>query len=302
MIKALRFLAICMIGAAFAASSIARAQTYTQVDYPGAVDTSINGGPNPQGTSVGSWFDGTDNHGFSLTADGVFTSFDPPGSIATTPNFINPQGVIVGGYYDGTSMHGFILNGGNYTIVNVPGAAGTELTGINPLGNMSGATCSDPACGTTGNANTSHSFALSTKGVYKFFDPRGATTSSASTISPSLALVGAYTDDIGELTHGYLLPGKPGGKYSTIDFPGATTGTFAGGGNPANDIVGIYNFVNCTTDCNHSFLLQNGVYTSFDYPETGVTLTDATGINQNGVIVGIFVDSAGVEHGFIRTP
>jgi hypothetical protein len=299
MIKVLRLLAICTIGAAFATSSIAWAQTYTQVDYPGAVDTSINGGPNPQGTSVGSWFDGTDYHGFSLTAGGVFTSFDPPGSISTIPNFINPQGVIVGSYYDGTATHGFILNEGTYTIVNVPGAGGTALSGINPLGNMSGYTCSDPACGSTGNASTSHSFALSTQGVYKFFDPRGATTSNAATISPFLAIVGNYTDDVGELYHAYLLSG---GKYTTIDFPGATTGTAAGGGNPANDIVGIYNYVSCTADCDHAFLLQNGVFTSFDYPETGVTLTEADGINQNGIIVGVFIDAEGNEHGFIRTP
>jgi hypothetical protein len=301
MIKVLRFLAMCTIGAAFATSSIAWAQTYTQVDYPGAVDTSINGGPNPQGTSVGSWFDGTDTHGFSRTADGVFTSFDPAGSISTTPNYINPQGVIVGGYYDGTSTHGFILDGGNYTIVNASGAAGTELTGINTSGTMVGFTCSDPACGTTGNANTAAGFALSTQGVFKFFNPPpGATSSTPSTISPSLAIVGAYTDDVGELNHGYLFLK---GKYTTIDFPGATTGTFAGAGNPVNDIVGIYNYsTTCTTDCDHAFLLHNGVYTSFDYPETGVTLTDASGINQFGVIVGLFVDSAGIEHGFIRTP
>jgi hypothetical protein len=54
MIKIFRFLAIYMIVAAVAASSIAWAQTYTKVDFPGATATSLNGGPNPQGTSVGS--------------------------------------------------------------------------------------------------------------------------------------------------------------------------------------------------------------------------------------------------------
>ena len=33
----------------------ARAQTYRTVDYPGALDTSLNGGPNIEGDSVGSY-------------------------------------------------------------------------------------------------------------------------------------------------------------------------------------------------------------------------------------------------------
>ena len=42
---------LCTISVAFA--SIASAQTYTTIDYPGAIATTLNGGPNPQGTSVG---------------------------------------------------------------------------------------------------------------------------------------------------------------------------------------------------------------------------------------------------------
>ena len=62
MTKVFRFLAICTIGIAFATSSIAWAQTYTAVDFPGAVLTELIGGPNPQGTSVG---------GYTLTAGGA---------------------------------------------------------------------------------------------------------------------------------------------------------------------------------------------------------------------------------------
>ncbi len=64
MIKVFRFLAICTVGIAFATSSIAWAQTYTTVDFPGAVLTELIGGPNPQGTSVGS---------YTLTAGGALT-------------------------------------------------------------------------------------------------------------------------------------------------------------------------------------------------------------------------------------
>ncbi len=306
MIKVFRFLAVCAISVAF--GSIAWAQTYKQVDVPylTAIATEIAGGPNLEGTSVGSWIDTNGvYHGFSLTAKGVFTKLDVPGSTNTLPSFINLQGVIVGGYLDSTTpvpaSHGFILNRGTYTFVNVKGAAGTLLSGINDLGEISGYTCSDPACGFSGNANTTHSFVRSAKGVFTFFDPPGATTSLTAAVSNLGAVVGDYTDNGGSICstecEGYLLYN---GTYTTINFPNSPFPfTFAGGGNLENDIVGAYNDAAGAT---HAFLLSKGVYTSFDYPEAGVEFTGATGINALGVIVGNFQDSAGAIHGFIRTP
>ena len=294
MTKRFRFLAMSMISAVLATLSIASAQTYTTIDFAGATATTLNGGPNPRGTSVGSYTDTSGvTHGFTLTAHGVFTSFDAPGSTFTTPNFISPQGVIVGSYNDaGSVSHGFILDRRKYTTLNFPGAAGTTLTGLNPSGEMSGFYCSDPACGTTGNASTNHSFVVSKKGVFTSFDPPGAVSSTASTVNPSGAVVGAYLDS-GGVTHGYL---RYHGMFTTIDFPGAIF-TFAGGNNPKGDIVGAYTD---TSNVTHSFLLSNGVFTSFDPP--GAVLSDASGINPRGIIVGIYLDTANLEHGFIRTP
>ena len=292
--KLLRFLALCTIGAALATSSIAWAQTYTSYDYPGAISTVLDGGPNPQGTAVGSYTDTANvTHGFTLTKKGVATAFDPPGSTLTTPNFISPQGVIVGSYLDsGGVSHGFILAGGNYTTLDFPGAAGTTLTGISPSGELSGFSCSDPACGNTGNPTTNQSFTVSKKGAFTSFDPPGSVSDEASTVNPSGEVVGAYRDS-GGVTHGYILFH---GNYVTDDPPGSIF-TFNGGGNPAGDVAGIY--VD-SGGVGHGFLLSNGVYTSFDYP--GATFTEGTGINPGGVIVGIYTDSANVTHGFIRTP
>jgi hypothetical protein len=293
MIKLFQFLAMCTISVAFA--TIASAQVYTTIDYPGAIATTLNGGPNPEGTSVGSYTASGVTHGFTLTKKGVFTSFDPPGSTLTTPNFISPQNVIVGGYNDSAGVaHGFILDGGKYTTLDFPGAPGTNLTGINPSGELSGFYCSDPACGTTGNASTNHSFVVSKKGAFTSFDPPGAVSSTASTVNPSGAVVGAYTDS-GGVTHGYLLDH---GTFTTIDFPGAIF-TFAGGNNAEGDIVGEYND---TAGVGHSFLLSKGVFTSFDPPAATFPFSDAAGINPGGIIVGIYFDSAVVEHGYIRTP
>ena len=293
MIKLFRFFVMCTISVAFA--SIVWAQTYTTIDFPGATATSLNGGPNPQATSVGSYTDTSGViHGFTLTKGDVFTSFDPPGSTLTIPNFISPQGDIVGNYLDASNVsHGFILDGSKYTTLDVPGAAGTTLTGLNPSGEISGFSCSDPACGNTGNPSTNHSFVRSKKGIFTSFDPPGAISSTASTVNPSGAVVGAYTDNVGN-GHGYLLDH---GTFTTIDFPGAIF-TFAGGNNAEGNVVGLYTD---TARVNHSFLLSKGVFTSFDPPGT-VGFSDASGINPGGIIVGIYFDSAVVEHGFIRTP
>lgn len=297
MINVSRFLVICTISVAFA--SLASAQTYQSVDYPGACPgtTAINGGPNLEGTSVGNYLDAKTcsiSHGFTLTAKGVFTTFDPPGSTATYPGFINLQGVIVGGYLDSASdSHGFILEQGQYAFVNVKGAAGTAVSGINDLGEISGFTCSDPACGTTGNPNTSHSFLRSTKGVFTFFDPPGAVSSAAAGVSLLGAVVGYYTDSNGG-THGYLLVQ---GRYTTIDYPGTTGVTYGLGANLQNDVVGLYFDAQ---GVGHGFLLSEGKYTSLDPP--GSIFTEASGINALGVIVGVYYDSSGAEHGFIRTP
>ena len=66
--KKLLWLLVASIGAAFATLSIASAQTYTSVDFPGAIATTLNGGPNPQGTSVGTETDAAGViHGFTLS-------------------------------------------------------------------------------------------------------------------------------------------------------------------------------------------------------------------------------------------
>ncbi|MGO9829714.1 MAG: hypothetical protein ACLPJH_06200 [Myxococcaceae bacterium] len=292
MLKILRFSAICTISVAFAGSS-ARAQDFETIQYPAAVTTILNGGPNPEGTSVGGYTDTAGvTHGFKLTAEGKFTSFDPPGSAFTTPNFINVEGTIVGGYLDAEGIsRGFVLKGEEYSTVDFPGAAGTILTGISPLGEISGEACDTALCNTT-----THSFVLSNKGVFRSFDPPGAISSSASTVSITGEVVGSYTDSAGN-THGYVLAH---GTFSTIDVPGAVF-TFAGGGNAEGDVVGEYATAAGVTG---AFLLSNGAFTTFQAPGAGTSSgqgSGASGINIEGTIVGFFVNSEGNVFGFIRT-
>ena len=78
MLTIFRSLAMCTFSVAFAVGAIASAQVYTSIDFPGAVATSLNGGPNPEGTNIGNYIDTSGvSHGFVLKK-GRFTSFDPP--------------------------------------------------------------------------------------------------------------------------------------------------------------------------------------------------------------------------------
>lgn len=295
MSKLHRSLAIFTVGVAFATLSIASAQKYTAINYPGAVTTSLNGGPNPQGTNIGSYTDtGGVTHGFVLQK-GVFTSFDPPGSTSTSPNMISPQGVIVGSYLDSSgASHGFILSSGVYTTVDFPGAAGTILSGVNPSGELSGQLCVVASCA----SGITHSFVVSKKGAFSSFDPPAAISSGASIVVASGAVFGFYVDS-SSVEHGYELYQ---GTFTTIDPPGSVF-TFVGGANSECDSVGVYID---SSNVLHSFLLRNGMYTSFDPPDAVALpsgfLSEATGINPSGVIVGVFFDASGIQQGYIRTP
>ena len=291
--KAFRLLAIPTISLALA-TSIASAQKYISVDYPGAVATYMNGGPNPEGTSVGSWQDAAGAwHGFLLTQWGKFTSFDPPGSISTYPSWITVQGGITGAYYDGNFiLHGFILKNGHYNTVDYPGAAGTSLGGMNSFGDSVGNYCVDTDCTLT------HSFKRSVSGHFTGFDPPSTSESSALTINDFGEIVGGYWmayPEANATEHGYLLVD---GKFTTIDFPAnGAYGSFCGANNFQGDIVGSYYDSN---DLAHAFLLKDRRFKSFDYP--GALYTFAGGISPSGVIVGAYYDSAFNEHGFIRKP
>jgi uncharacterized membrane protein len=72
--------------------------SFTTIDVPGSVRTGA-AGINDSDQIVGSYSDGTTDHGFLDTA-GSFTTIDVPGASSTSASGINDSGQIVGGYSD----------------------------------------------------------------------------------------------------------------------------------------------------------------------------------------------------------
>jgi hypothetical protein len=81
------------------------------IDFPSAASTSVSQ-VNDEGTMVGGYQEGANDpftgHGF-VPRDGEFTSFDPPGAIASFLNGINDAEQMAGTYGDETSaIHAFL--------------------------------------------------------------------------------------------------------------------------------------------------------------------------------------------------
>lgn len=282
--KALRWYFVFAATAAIAAGP-AIAATYTTIDYPGAIYTTVNGGPSPQGDVVGTYIDAAHKtHGFLRTAKGTFTSIDYPGAINTQINgWVNPSGSIVGQYVDtANKTHGFMLTAkGVFTSIDYPGGTSTVLSGINPEGQVIGNYCVPGHCG---------AFTMS-DGVFTPLTYPNTNIYSGSTISPTGATVSAC---VAEGKYQLCLIDQSG-ALTTVFYPGSSW-TASGAGNPENDVVGGFIDAHGT----HGFLFSGGVYTQLDVP--GATSTFATGISPQKFVVGQYYDKAGKSHGFIVRP
>lgn len=292
-----------------ALSMPATAQTYTPIDYPGAVKT-VATGINTAGTIVGDFCVICKNgfevkHGYILS-QGTFTQIDFPGAGSTRPLGINDGGSIVGYYWfpnQNSKTHGFLFSAYVFTSIDYPGADQTHAIGIDRAGDIFGGYCSGGnSCYAPGEAV--HGYMLS-GGIFTTIDFRGAIFTEVWNQDRAGQIAGRYQDASG-LFHVFLLSN---GSFISIDFPSAAEtapGSYSvvGGINAGGDIAGSY----CTAEpCTnpspsvHGFLLSEGVYTTVDFP--GATATLSAGVNSSDDVVGVYFDSVGGGvHGFLRVP
>ena len=186
---------------------------------------------------------------------------------------------------------------GRYTKINVPGAASTAPSDINNLGVIDGFYLD-----ASGN---SHGF-IDRGGRFTTLDypGPGVSATEAFGINDLGAFVGYY-GDARNLAHGFLYRH---GRFTALNDPKAaptppTGGTATFSINDLGAIVGEYGDAHGVS---HGFVYRSGRFTTIDDPHASTAPgagpfagTYAIGINNLGVIDGVYTDSRGLAHSFI---
>jgi hypothetical protein len=230
--------------------------------------------------------------------DGAFTTIDVPGAVSTACNGavdLAGENLIVGRFTwtDGV-VHGFVKQAQSFFSVDFPedGVNFTSVNGVSEQGNLvgsfdanGGGGCLDPGSGRC------RGFHFGEFGFVEDEPVPGTTDRFDLGMEPSAGFpfVGAYVDVNGRV-HGWR-EGSFG--FMTVDPPEATL-TFATG-IAENGIVGRWDTNDGVT---HGYRrVGTGDFEPIDVPDARSTV--AHGINRALVVVGEYVDQAGLTHGFV---
>jgi probable HAF family extracellular repeat protein len=173
-----------------------------------------------------------------------------------------------------------------------PGSGGSYASGINAHGVVAGGYCS----GCTYPASQ-HGYTWD-HGTFTTIDYPGAMSTAVYGINDRGQIVGGFCPHsavcggsiLNPTAHAFL---DDHGMFTQLDYPGNVNQTQANAISNAGQIVGTY------TDLTglHSFLYQNGNYTNID--DSNAVWTDATTINNHGVVAGSYQDGQVRVHGFL---
>ena len=228
--------------------------------------------------------DGEKMIGFTLI-DGVFTTYDFPGSQNTYFYALGNNGLAAGHYEDSDGLfHGVILENGKLRQYDFPNSVQTEIYGY-----------SDSTGALTGNF-------IDASGVRRGFSGDeiiaypGATETYADFVSTLGNIVGSYVDTEG-LYHAYLR--GPGGSFATLDLPleGELDYFFLHGINSALIAVGRAKAVG---DVPRTYAGNPVGLQELKFP--GSVSTEGWNVNQDNSIVGHYDTADGRRHGFIARP
>ncbi len=228
--------------------------------------------------------DGKKTVGFTLI-DGVFTTYDFPGSQNTYFYALGNNGSAAGHYEDSDGLyHGVVLEKGELRQYDFPDAVQTEIYGI-----------SDATGALTGNF-------IDASGVRRGFsgdtiiEVPGAAETYADFVSASGAVVGSYIDRDG-IYQAYAR--APDGRIGFADILTAADFDylFLHGINDVGIIVGRAKQVD---DVPRTYVGRFGQLHELRFP--GAVSTEGWNINQDGSVVGHYDSADGRRHGFIARP
>jgi hypothetical protein len=263
-----------------ASSSAASSYDYSVVQYPGASQTAIRG-LNNVGTVVGGYDTASGNFGFE-EAGGVFTSL----GLGYLARGVNDLGEVVGRSPNGD---GFIYSAGSFTLYDAPGSTATVISGINNAGDF---------VGRYGNGTGDQFGFADVGGVFATITPPNSTTVPGSInnfptdINNNGEIVGYYTATNG-VGYGFT---DINGVFSNVYVPGSNYTGLLG----VNDNGTVAGFYGTASGSELPFIESDGVYTLLSVPGQ-TTDTDATGINNDGSVVGYNTLTSGLYEGYVGT-
>ena len=227
--------------------------------------------------------DGEKEVGFTLI-DGVFETYDFPGSQQTHFYALGNDGTAAGHYEDSDGLHrGVVLENGELREYNFPGAVQTEIYGI-----------SDTTGALTGNF-------IDTDGVRRGFsgDETVEFPEASETFANFAALgsvLGSYVDAEG-IYHAYVR--TPDGRFASFDLIDAPNLEYIVV--PAYNNVGVGVFqAKAVGDVPRTYVGRIGALHELRFP--GSLSTEGWNINQDGSVVGYYNPADGQRHGFIARP
>ena len=189
---------------------------FTDIECPGAIDSTAAKSLNKRGEIAGFCFAGGRIHGFFRDKKGKYTLLDFPRAILTEAIGINDDGQVVGDYRDSAGrFHGFFWDAGLFLTVDVPFPEAT-LTGpsaINNVGQIVGFYTDNNVSEMFPNGHA-HGF-LYDNGVFSSFDVPGASGTALLDINDHGQIVGIYSDSDG-VAHSFLLEN---GRFTTVEVP-----------------------------------------------------------------------------------
>jgi hypothetical protein len=201
---------------------------------------------------------------------------------------INNSSTIAGYWGDGMVVpnHGFTLTlPNNFTPENFPGAAQTQVIGINTAGDTVGFYLDQQG--------VTHGFQR-VGGVFSTIDAPGTAFNQLLGLNDNGQNTGySSTDPAGATLQRAFV--EKGGSFNYIDgfLPTGTLNNQATDINNEGVISGFY----MTASVTDGFLLNGTTLTTLRFP--GSSFTQALGLNNEGQVVGDYVDGNGVMHGFL---
>jgi len=216
---------------------------------------------------------------------------DPAGAGFTNLLGINNSGTIAG-FDNQVTNAGFTLTlPANFTVVNFPTATSTQVTGINAAGDLSGLYV-DAAGNTHGFTRIGGSFTT-------VDNPASTVFNQALGINNSDETVGYYAPTQAGMTN-QIAYSQKGGVFTDINHLLPTNVNSQAVGINSDSTPWIVGFYQPTGTTSVGFLDAGGTITPID--PFGSSFAQALGINDQGDIVGVYVDSSMAQHGFIGIP